>query len=179
MCFDKRVSFLAWAVGTGIALALINRNQNNDQWMAFFILIVVLIQLFEAVVWHAIETKNKKLNDTATRLILVTLVLQPLILMYGAFKWGNAGESLIAKVMFLLIVMNVVYNVLRATKSDSKFKSIVGPNGHLVWKTKDPDESKDICSGNIEGMYTVVILAGFKCRRYVLKAGVHTRVEDR
>lgn len=126
MCFNKESSFFAWLVAFTIGIFLL---QKGLYWKAFFLLTFSLIQLLEAIIWFSIEKDNHNLNSNTTRLVLLALWLQPIVNCVCAFHFGQISFFKYILIGLLFVFLNSLYRVF----SYEKFKSVVGPNNHLVW----------------------------------------------
>lgn len=132
MCFDKQSSFLAWSLSCSIAFYLYKRDRGYDKWNAGFIISFATIQLIESGLWLTVENDNKGINSLLTKIILLTLVSQPLVQTYLGYKYTKSDILGILSFVFAGIML---WSILRVVKSpNSDFSSTVGPNGHLVWE---------------------------------------------
>ncbi len=130
MCFDTPSSLLAWAFANAIAWYLWQRNRNYDRWDAAFIFTFTLIQLLEAGLW---STRSEDANRLLTSLIVVALLAQPLVQSYMGWTYTRQGVLQVMTYVYIILLLWGIYKVLSRSE---KFKTRVGPNGHLIWESK-------------------------------------------
>lgn len=139
MCFDVSSSLLAWSIIYSIGIYLYFRNQNADRWNAAFIMMFAIVQLLEAGLWTTLEDgKKPELNDLLTRLMLLTLISQPLIQSFMGYKYSKSELLGVMSWIFLGLLIWALVRVGFGRES-GQFSSSPGPNGHLVWSdSKSP-----------------------------------------
>ena len=129
MCYSAESSMTAWALANFIALILFCRNSNYDRWNAGFIIVFSTVQLLEAGIWQGVS------NELLTRLILIVLMLEPL-----AQCWLGAiytGSSLLYYLTLLFVIVFLYTWIVRVVPAKpGQYSTIVGPNGHLVWRDR-------------------------------------------
>ena len=121
MCFNAPISFTTFFLEILISLYLFNRNLKYDRMNSLFILSFALIQLWEGGIWD-----NPQSSFVA--FILLTLWIQPLAQIYGAYYVTKSNIFLPLIYFYVLIFIYTIYRVLTTTFSVSK-----GKNCHLVW----------------------------------------------
>jgi hypothetical protein len=131
MCFSAESSFLAWTLAYSISYYLFNRNHNYDRWNAAFIMVFSTIQLLEAGIW---SDPSQNIKNLLTRLIFLTLLLQPLIQTHMGYKYTGSSFLYIMSFVYLAIFL---WGILKITTSKASFHTTLGPNGHLAWHNKD------------------------------------------
>jgi hypothetical protein len=155
MCQDAKVSLIAWAVATVIALLIITKGKKNGIWNGFFILVFILIQLLEFFIWWERQkegltssaeeakkegpqsVKNKASGEAFVRLILIGLWLQPLTQTFMAYRYGNQKYSSLLLAFTITYFVLFIWSILKALDSTIKFEAHPGPNGHLIWTRSD------------------------------------------
>ena len=138
MCFDTQSSLLAWSITYSIGVYLYFRNKNYDRWNAAFIMAFATIQLLEAGIWESIYRKKIELNDLLTRLILLTLMAQPLIQSYMGYRYTKESILALMSWVFLGLFIWAIYRI--GTSNSGQFGSTQGPHGHLIWNdAKSPN----------------------------------------
>lgn len=132
MCFDVQSSLLAWSLTYSISVYLYFRNKGYDRWNAGFIMSFSTIQLLEAGIWTTLgNDKKPELNDILTRLVLLTLTIQPLVQSYMGYQYTKADILALMTWIFIGILIWSLYRL--CTSKSGQFSTIAGPNGHLVW----------------------------------------------
>ncbi len=147
MCYSTQSSLIAWVISVSIGYYLWNRNRGYDRWNASFIWTFSAVQLWEAGIW---SSDNKSTQEIYLKLILLTLLAQPLVQTYSA--WRVTGSPVLRAMtgVFSLIWLYTFYRTFT-----EHFYTDVGPNGHLVWNT----DSGGFLQGNIP-MIGVLYLVG-------------------
>jgi len=138
MCFDIQSSLLAWSLTYSISIYLYFRNQNFDRWNAVFIMTFSTIQLLEAGIWYSIGENKKTINETLTKLILITLMLQPLAQSYMGYLYA---QKFILAVLSSIIAGVLIWSIIRIVRATpGQFITNTGPRGHLIWSdSKSPN----------------------------------------
>jgi hypothetical protein len=136
MCFDTQSSLLAWSLSYSISVFLYLRNRSYDRWNSAFIMTFATIQLLEAGLWVTLEKREEKteLNDLLTRLVLLTLVTQPLVQSYMGYRYTKEISLAVMSWVFLGLLIWAFWRVIRS--SPGQFSTLPGPNGHLIWDDK-------------------------------------------
>lgn len=154
MCFDMQSSLLAWTLAYTISIFLYYRNQNYDRWNAAFIISFATIQFLEAGLWLGIEAPSPSesksgINDLLTRLVLLTLMTQPLVQNYMGYV---STKEPILKLTSFVFLGTLIWTGWRLWRSEpGQFSTAPGPNGHLVWS----DSKSPVFLGGIMGMIYV------------------------
>ena len=160
MCYDQKSSFNAWVVGFVSAILLFIRNKPNDRWISLLIFVFTGMQFIEYKIWKSIDEKNKNSNKLWTKVALINVWLQTFTLSIGAMVWGEVtfNNKLLFKVLVVNLVLIVLFslNAIKRVFDRSKtFKSIVGPNGHLIW-TQDYDTKNQSKFNFISKQYPII-----------------------
>jgi hypothetical protein len=161
MCYDQKSSFTAWIIGFLAGTLLFLRNRPNDRWIGMFVIIFTGIQYVEYKIWQSIDDNKPKNNEYWTKVALLNLWMQAIALTIGAFVWGHVTAN--TKVYFMLLLFAFVFMVLFMIKAvnsiidrEKTFKTVIGPNGHLVWRQYDTHEGNATISGYfIDKDYTI------------------------
>lgn len=146
MCYDKKSSIIAGIIAYMFAAAIYTRNEGYDRWIAIFIFTYSTVQFLEAGVWYSIETNNNRINDFVTRLLLIALWLQPIVMTLGAIYLGQNNKlNMMLRITLMLLFVFMSRSLIRVLDSNRCFESKVGENGHLLWteQNKDPNHFID------------------------------------
>ena len=114
-----------------IAIYLWIRNRGYDRWNTMFITSFAFIQLWEAGIWRYRPNDNIFL-----KLILLTLLSQPLMQTFGAYTY-TTPKFIVLKYLIIVYLLIFVYGVFRTLTID--FYSTIGREGHLVWNATDSE----------------------------------------
>jgi hypothetical protein len=141
MCYDLESSLSAWVLATSISLFLFYRNKNYDRWNAAFIVTFSTIQLLEAGIWWT-QSKGEKnpTNQILTKLILLTLLAQPLVQTYMGAIYTKSDILYFLSYIFMGIFLWGLYRV--GTAKPGEFYTSENSKGRLVWY----DDSNDVNS---------------------------------
>ena len=128
MCYSAEVSFGTFSFVAIIATFLWLRNRSADRAIALIIVVVVLMQLIEGVLWlyPDCDITNKNFSTA----IPIILYLQPLlinaIVAFYAAGWSS-GYAIIA----LLFVVFLPFQLLQIYQQYGK--CVTRNNGHIDW----------------------------------------------
>ena len=86
MCWNYEVSITSFIIGLIVSLTLIKRNKNYDQVLGYLILFYSFIQLWEALMWKAVQTNNINDNLKYTKFIYLTLWIQAFAIGIGIYN---------------------------------------------------------------------------------------------
>jgi hypothetical protein len=91
------------------------------------------IQLLEAGIWITLEKPGEKteLNDLLTRLVLITLLVQPLVQSYMGYRYTKETFLAVLSFIFLGILIWAGWRVIKS--KPGQFSTSAGPHGHLIW----------------------------------------------
>jgi len=165
MCQSAKTSIIAWVVAAIIAIIIISSGKPTGKWNGFFILTFILVQLLEFFIWHersklglttsasdalkegSNSSRNGPSGETATRLILIALWLQPLVQTFMAYKYGNPEYKQPLLIITMAFFVMFIWSIVQASDQSEDFSSqpVVGcgetcdpdkpcPSGHLEWK---------------------------------------------
>ena len=127
MCYDAQTSISTFLFVGGISTFLWFRNHATDRAIALVLLVIVLMQLVEFVIWtHLGPTPENKI---ASSLIPILLYAQPLLiaLILWVFKAGFHTDSY----KWITIILAALFPFFACNISMDP--TSVGPNGHLEW----------------------------------------------
>ena len=135
MCYDAPTSIGTFAFVSAISLFLWRRNGPSDRAIGLILMILVLMQLLEFVIWtHLGPTEgDKTVNQVATTLIPVLLYSQPLLIALVLWQWKAGWFVEAYKYIFygLLAASTLFVGILPHFMSATV--TGVGPTGHLTW----------------------------------------------
>jgi hypothetical protein len=151
MCISAEVSILTFLSSSVLCLYLFKRNNVNDRVLAVWIFLFALIQFLEYLMWTDYDNK-KNINNIATKIGLLVLLLQPLVLSVGMFFYGNMYTNSYIKIFIkiLIVILCVIFLLSAKYVFDTRhedWSSKMGPNCHLIWyftqnKNKLPSYTK-------------------------------------
>jgi len=130
MCFSVESSLTVWIFSLVIAFYLYQRNRNYDRWNMAMIITVSTIQLLEAGLWTSLNDPKK--NDILTRLILLTLLAEPLVQTYMGYRYTR---SVFLKMLTWVLVGYFIWGLFRVISAKpGQFHSDISRSGRLEWK---------------------------------------------
>jgi membrane-associated phospholipid phosphatase len=128
MCYNAEVSFGTFSFVAIIATFLWFRNSKTDRAIALILMVVVLMQLVEGMLW--LHPECDAVNQHFSAMIPMLLYLQPLlinaIVAFYAAGWSS-GHAIIA----LLFVGFLPFQFLQIYKRFGK--CVIKTNGQLDW----------------------------------------------
>jgi len=133
MCYDASTSLGTVAFVSAISFFLWRRNGPSDRPIGLILMILVLMQLLEFVIWTHLGPNGTAANQVATTLIPVLLYCQPLLIALVLWLWkaGWFVEVYQLLVYGLLVCIPpflwMLPHILLAPVTG------VGPLGHLAW----------------------------------------------
>ena len=83
MCYSAESSIKNYALGMLLSLGLYTLGNNYDKHFAFFIFVVIQMQLAEYFMWK--DQKCGIMNTTATIIASIILVLQAFSVLFGGY----------------------------------------------------------------------------------------------
>ena len=148
MCWNEVVSMNTFLFGL-FAVSLITYNYhyttykiyNFNIYFTAFLLAVVFVQFFEAIIWR--NLKNDYINRMATIGLIVCLFLEPIFAMLSTTTSTNVKPIFIVCYLFICVV--AMFYVRKGGPI-----SKVSQNGHLDWCTFN---EKDNIFGGIWTMF--------------------------
>jgi hypothetical protein len=148
MCFNFKTSITAWFITFILCAYMLMEPKDYGFWIPLFILTFTQIQILEAIIWSDLKSSlinsfdpiahssfsplldlNTDINNQATKIILVMLLVQPLFnSLLGYVTTKNRT------LMYYTIIFSAVLLYQVIILKDDKFFSTIGVNGHLVWR---------------------------------------------
>lgn len=136
MCYNKETSLATFLGSLVVSGLLIYRNNSNDKFIALFLLALSSMQLAEFFIWNNINNKEK--NKFFTRIANIIIILQPIVVLFGLYNFGNLIIS--NSMLFYPLIISLFYTLyLWSDLFNSPYKlSVVSKvNKHLSWGQKD------------------------------------------
>ena len=132
MCYDLESSLTGWVIAVSISLYLFYRNKNYDRWNALFITVFSTVQLLEAGIWWTYsEGEKNPSNQLLTKLILLTLLAQPLVQTYMGAVYTKSETLQFLSYIYIGVFLWGLFRVSRS--SPGQFYTSQNKKGHLVW----------------------------------------------
>lgn len=132
MCYSAESSINNYALGMLLSLGLYTLGNDYDKHFAFFIFVVIQMQLAEYFIWK--DQKCGIMNTTATIIANIILILQAFSVLFGGYLFNtlNLSNSLILNISvpYLLIGLLIIMYIYYKTQGKICSKA---PNGYLVW----------------------------------------------
>lgn len=132
MCYSAESSINNYALGMLLSLGLYTLGNNYDKHFAFFIFVVIHIQLAEYFMWK--DQKCGIMNKIATISANIILVLQAFSVLFGGYLFNtlNLSNSLILNISILYLLVGLLVVIYRFYNDKKKICS-TSPDGYLVW----------------------------------------------
>ena len=132
MCYSAESSINNYGLGMLLSLVLYTLGNDYDKHFAFFIFVVIQMQLAEYFMWK--DQKCGMVNKIATISANIILVLQPVSVLFGGYLFNtlNVSNSLLLgiSISYLLIgLLFIIYGFYYETKQICSR----APDGYLVW----------------------------------------------
>ena len=160
MCFSFESSYNNWLVSLIVAAVLILSDRVDDSinktniWTSLFTLTFAQVQIIEALIWNELRSEcadATRLNQL-TSYLPVLLMAQPLVQSIGAY-YLTYDVNLIPLILFnLSMLLHQSY-----TSKRDRFDSIIGPNGHLIWRRFNSNGESQSIFGNTIFAYLYVL----------------------
>lgn len=132
MCYSAESSINNYGLGMLLSLGLYSLGNNYDKHFAFFIFVVIQIQLAEYFMWK--DQKCGIMNKIATISANILLLLQPFSLLFGGYLFNTLNVS-----NFLLLGISIPYLliglliIIYRFYNDKKQICSRAPDGYLIW----------------------------------------------
>ena len=132
MCYSAESSINNYALGMLLSLGLYSLGNNYDKHFAFFVFVVIQMQLAEYFMWK--DQKCGIMNTTATIIANIILILQAFSVLFGGYLFNtlNLSNSLILNISVPYLLIGLLIIMYRYYKTQGKICS-KAPNGYLVW----------------------------------------------
>lgn len=136
MCWNAEVSLQSFLLGSlGI---IVGGIYGLSFPLLFFFSTIVLMQLFEFIIWSSL--KNKRVRFITSILAASLLLLQPIASILTLYP--NQIMYNLLYVYCILMFLNIVHiGLYQKEPLDTFFDMYPGKNGHLVWNWIKKDES--------------------------------------
>lgn len=80
MCIDEKTSWITFLLGSVLNYSFLYKSPNKTiRAVAVFWQLVLMVQLFEGLVWRARKMKNEKLCSAASALARLSTMIQPIV----------------------------------------------------------------------------------------------------
>ena len=105
MCYNKETSALTFLYAITFSSILYIRNKPNDRWLTLIFLSIGLMQLCEYFMW--LDQNCGIINHRATIASYITLLLQPIAFIVGAYYFGTL-QSWVNKNSLFWVMVSVI-----------------------------------------------------------------------
>jgi hypothetical protein len=146
MCYSEEASINAFVIGIACVMIMILRGGKYDTWHSLFVSSYVFVQLGEALVWNGIKNNNELKKAVGAKIILISVLLQPVTQLFGAWLHTKNKAYLLASIAGLSAFAQV----------DFSMRVSVGPNHHLSWPVPFANQSY----ANVYYVYYILGLLG-------------------
>ena len=139
MCYSKESSLNGFIFGITTSILLLNSTNNTSKHIGFIFANISLMQLLEYFIWN--DQKCGKINEIASKLIVVALGLQTLSLFLGGYFFNtlNINKNLLLSIIVLIISM-ILYYIVTVFFFTTNINWCTKPskdNYHLKWANSD------------------------------------------
>ena len=148
MCYDAPTSIGTFAFVAAIALFLWRRNGPSDRAIGLILMIIVLMQLIEFVLWT--HQDSGPVNQAATTLIPILLYSQPLLIALVLWVWKAGWFSEAYKYIFYGLLVGLPLFVAWMPSLFTQSSTGLGPTGHLAWPLRQ--------DSNLINIYNILML---------------------
>tara|TARA_Y100000389_G_C17366152_1_gene466421 strand:- start:322 stop:960 length:639 start_codon:yes stop_codon:yes gene_type:complete len=141
MCYNKTVSLLAYASGLLFTSLLFVYGDKYDKHFSIFAFAYIQMQLVEFFMWY--DEKCGNINNYASRFALLILILQPIVVLYGAilFKTTIIPNYIIYSILITYLII-ITFNLLLIENRERKLCSKKPNNSdHLKWDIFNLDDN--------------------------------------
>ena len=131
MCYNAPTSIIYFCVILVIIFYLWKRNKNNDRWFSLFFACINFVQLGEFFIWRYMN--NPKINKIGTKIVKLSIYLQPLAILLGGMLIGNINKKYKKIFNILTIIYSVIfgYEVIKTFFTPVNVSKQLG--NHLNW----------------------------------------------
>lgn len=141
MCYNKTVSLLAYTSGLLFTSLLFYYGDKYDKHFSIFAFAYIQMQLVEFFMWY--DEKCGNINNYASRFALLILILQPIVVLYGAilFKTTIIPNYIIYSILIIYLII-ITVNLLFIKNKERKLCSKKPNNSHhLKWDIFNLDDN--------------------------------------
>lgn len=130
MCWNAEVSLITFITSISMCAYLWYRDGDSDRAVALWICAFSIMQFFEFMMW-----RNMKNHTIASKLSLVLILAQPLVLAGALLKYENSNLRWLLYAIIIISSIKIVYTIYFAFYVDhyKKWLSEIGEHCHLVW----------------------------------------------
>lgn len=157
MCYSAESSINNYALGMLLSLGLYSLGNNYDKHFAFFVFVVIQMQLAEYFMWK--DQKCGIMNTTATIIANIILILQAFSVLFGGYLFNtlNLSNSLILNISVPYLLIGLLIIMYRYYKTQGKICS-KAPNGYLVWSFYHNKFFKGMSSKLLLLLYLILLI---------------------
>lgn len=133
MCISFEVSVISYILGISLFLAIYNRNQYNDRWIAIFMIYVLHMQLLEAIMWK--DQSCIGYNQMASSIAYFFTILQPLANYLAMMAVvGNTQMTQYVTLLMIPYFIGSIHYAFNNYPNDEEQCTIQEKSCHLEWK---------------------------------------------
>lgn len=144
MCWNSTSSLTSFIFGYTICIFLFIRNKNYDRFYSIFMMYVLLVQLFEYLMWE--DQKCKSINNISNQLLAPIILLQPIILSIVTLIFvkvnKNISNFLIISTIISFIIVIISYVLMQPWKDNYCSKPKDNECHSLQWDWMKKNNSK-------------------------------------
>jgi len=133
MCYDAPTSLGTFAFVSAISLFLWRRNGPSDRAIGLILMIIVLMQLVEFVIWTHLGPEGEAVNKAATATIPLLLYFQPLLIALVLWLWKAGWFVEAYKYIFYGLLIGLPLFAWMMPSLFTQSTTGLGPIGHLAW----------------------------------------------
>lgn len=132
MCYSAESSINNYGLGMLLSLGLYTLGNNYDKHFAFFIFVIIQMQLAEYFMWK--DQKCGIMNKIATISANTILLLQPVSVLFGGYLFNtlNVSNSLLLSISIPYLLIGLLVLIYRYYY-ETKQICTKAPYGYLIW----------------------------------------------
>ena len=143
MCINEKVSLVAFTICSLSCFYLFKMNNKNDRWIAIFFGFIGSMQFLEYLMWKDQECKG--LNQTATDLAFINVLLQPFLSLAVAYYFTGGNLPPYVYIIFIIYLLTLFPQYIENKKKNQCSKPCNKDNIGLSWKFTGTDCSTIFC----------------------------------
>ena len=157
MCYSAESSINNYGLGMLLSLGLYTLGNNYDKHFAFFIFVVIHIQLAEYFMWK--DQKCGIMNKIETISANIILLLQPLSVLFGGYLFNtlNLSNSLLLGISLPYLLIGLLVLIYRYYY-ETKQICTKAPDGYLFWFFNDNKFFKGILNKFQLLLYLILLI---------------------
>jgi|688.fasta_scaffold86530_2 hypothetical protein len=132
MCYNAETSIVYFIIISIIIIFLWIRNKNNDRICSIIFIFINLVQLGEFFIWKGLN-KNVSLNQFGSKLIKLSIYMQPLIIVLCSYFIKDIN----IKLKKILLVISIIYVIIFGIEIINTLFHKINPSKnigfHLDW----------------------------------------------